>query len=107
MSAIDEGFAGDTTCSETGSSSAASRTTVPFYTKEEKKELQGEYWEEDEKVTVKEEYGENTRQQRKRGKYGGGSLWVGDLNLKEEDGINMEEFNLRSRWIILTNHQIL
>ena len=74
MSAIDEGFAGDTTCSETGSSSAASRTTVPFYTKEEKKELKGEYWEED---------------------------------LKEEDGINMEEFNLRSRWIILTNHQIL
>ena len=53
---------------------AASRTTVPFYTKEERKELKGEYWEED---------------------------------LKEEDGINMEEFNLRSRWIILTNHQIL
>ena len=89
MSATDEGFAGDTTCSETGSSSAASRTTVPFYTKEEKKELKGEYWEED--VKVKEEYGESTRQQRKREKYSGGSLWVGDLNLKEESGGNGEK----------------
>ena len=95
MSATDEAFAGDTTCSETGSSSAASRTTAPFYTKEEKKELKGEYWEED--VKVKEEYGESTRQQRKREKYSGGSLWVGDLNLKEEDGGNGEKTDDRGR----------
>ena len=68
---------------------------MPFYTKEEKKELKGEYWEED--VKVKEEYGESTRQQRKREKYSGGSLWVGDLNLKEEDGGNGEKTDDRGR----------
>ena len=56
-----------------------------------------DYWEEDEKVTVKDECGEDTRQQRKRGKYGGGSLWVGDLNLKEEEGGNGERTDDRGR----------
>ena len=28
---------------------------------------------------MKQEYGENTRQRRKGMKYGGGSLWVGEL----------------------------
>ena len=71
----DEGYAGDTSSfSETGSSSAGSRTTVPFFTKAEKREN----WE-DEDEQVKQEYGENTRQRRKGMKYGGGSLWVGEL----------------------------
>jgi len=70
----DEGFAGDTSFSETGSSSAGSRTTVPFFPKYEKRE----YWE-DEDEQVKQEYGENTRQKRKGMKYGGGSLRVGEL----------------------------
>ena len=71
----DEGFAGDTSFSETGSSSAGSRANVPFFPKDE----QREYWE-DEDEQVKQEYGENTRQKRKGMKYGGGSLWVGELN---------------------------
>ena len=79
-SSTDEGYAGDTSFSETGSSSAGSRTTVPFSAKDEKKAVKGEYWEEDEQV--KEEYGENTRSVRKGGRYGGGSLWAGEL--KEE-----------------------
>ena len=53
----------DNSCSEAGSSSAGSRATVPFASKEEKKEAQvmREYWEDGE-GDVKEEYGENTRQ---------------------------------------------
>ena len=80
----DEGYAGDTSSfSETGSSSAGSRTTVPFFPKDEKKAVKGEYWE-DEDEQVKQEYGENTRQRRRGMKYGGGSLWVGEF--KDEIG---------------------
>ena len=79
-SSADEGYAGDTSFSESGSSSAGSRTTVPFFAKDEKKAVKGEYWEEDEQV--KEEYGENTRSARKGRRYGGGSVWAGEL--KEE-----------------------
>ena len=80
-SSADEGYAGDS-FSESGSSSAGSRTTVPFSAKDEKKAVKGEYWEEDEDEQVKEEYGENTRSARKGRRYGGGSLWAGEL--KEE-----------------------
>ena len=79
-SSADEGYAGDS-FSESGSSSAGSRTTVPFSAKDEKKAVKGEYWE-DEDEQVKEEYGENTRSARKGRRYGGGSLWAGEL--KEE-----------------------
>jgi len=88
LSLTDEGFAGDTSFSETGSSSAGSRTTVPFFAKDEKKAVKGEYWEEED-AQVKEEYGENTRRTRKRGRYGGGSLWLGEL--KDEFGEVQEE----------------
>jgi len=59
----DEGYVEDNSCSEAGSSSAGSRATVPFASKEEKKEapVKREYWEDGE-GDVKEEYGENTRQ---------------------------------------------
>jgi len=89
LSSTDEGFAGDSSFSETGSSSAGSRGTVPFFAKDEKKEaVNGEYWEEEDEK-MKEEYGENTRWRRKGEKNGGGgSLWVGEL--KDEFGENQE-----------------
>lgn len=76
----DEGFASfsETGSLTSGSSSAGSRTTVPFFPKDEKKAVKGEYWE-DEDEQVKQEYGENTRQRRRGMKYGGGSLWVGEF----------------------------
>jgi len=84
----DEGFATDTSFSETGSSSAGSRTTVPFFPKDIKKAAKSEYWE-DKDEQVKQEYGENTRQRRKGMKYGGGSLYVGKL----KDGIKEVQEN--------------
>ena len=88
----DEGFAGDTSFSETGSSSAGSRANVPFFPKDEQKAVKGEYWEDGDEQ-VKKEYGENTRQRRKEMKYGGGSLWVGEFNdkIKEVQGNGVKQ----------------